>query len=121
MDIPGLLPSKVTGLSGIFITLSCWTVPVPAEASAPVEGLDVVVVVETAVIAILFVTLFPLPLLTGLAVPLALPLPLLFVVLLATPLPHVPLLLLMPFVALPLVVLQLLTAVTLTTPSLAMS
>lgn len=122
MDIPGLLPSKVPGLSGIFMTFSGWPVPVADDTSAAVVGLDVVVLVETAVIEML-IALLPFPLALGfvlLLVLLVLLLLLLFVVTLLLQLP----LLLFPLFALaelPLLVLQLLTAVTLTTPSLAMS
>lgn len=119
MDIPGRPLSKAPGLSGIFITLSGW--PLAAGTSAATVGLDVVVVVDTVVmviLAMLFAFGFP----AGFAPPPALLAPPLFALAL-TPLFPVALALLLTLLALPLLaaLLQLLTAATLTTPSLAIS
>lgn len=121
IDIPGLPLSKVPGLSGIFMTLSCW--PFAEGTSAATVGLDVVVVVDT-VVMVMLAMLFALGFPAGFAaLPLSLaPLFPLVVLLPTTPLPFAfaALTLLPP--ALPLfAAVQLLTAATLTTPSRAIS
>lgn len=118
IDIPGLLLSKVPGLSGIFMTLSCW--PFAEDTSAATVGLDVVVVVDTVVMVILAM-LFALGFPAGFAVLLLSLAPLfpLVVLLPTTPLPFA--FAVLTLFALPLFAVQLLTAATLTTPSLAIS